>query len=396
MKCFIIVLDSVGIGEAPDAADYGDSGASTLAHIAQAVGGLSLPVLQKMGMGNIPAITRGIAIEGLAPCSAPIASYGAMQEVSRGKDTTTGHWEMAGIELKAGFHIFKSDPPSFPEELVHEFELRTGRKILGNKAASGIAIIDELGERQMKEGSWIVYTSADSVFQIAAHEEIIPLKELYSACAIARELCNPYKVGRVIARPYLGKPGAFKRTENRRDFSCRMPDNTIFHRLYDAGIPAITVGKLDDIFTGAPLSKSIHMENNRDAQKTLLAIASEHGDGLVFANLIDFDMLYGHRRDVTGYAVALADTDRFMEQLLPKLKNGDLLIITADHGNDPTYKGSDHTREFVPLLSFQPLVTGRSLGIRKGFYDIAQSVASFFATAPLPYGQSFLGNNSIS
>jgi phosphopentomutase len=390
MKCLIIVLDSVGIGEAPDACDYDDSGASTLAHIAQSVEGLNLPTFQKMGMGNIPVLTQGLSIQGLDIAPIAIASYGAMQEVSKGKDTTTGHWEMAGIELKEGFHVFPPAHPSFPEELIQTFESRTGRKIIGNKAANGVAIIEELGERQIKEGSWIVYTSADSVFQIAAHEEIIPLKELYRACTIARELCNPYRVGRVIARPYVGKPGSFKRTENRRDFSCSMPGNTIFHRLKNKGIPITTVGKLDDIFTGAPICKSIHMENNKDAQSVILKLVSNSEDELIFANLIDFDMLYGHRRDPYGYAKALVDTDRFLEQLLPKLRKNDLLIITADHGNDPTYKGSDHTREFVPLLSYQPSIQGKSLGIRKGFYDIAQSVAFFFNTQPLPHGVSFL------
>jgi len=343
-----------------------------------------------MGLGNITGLTHGIPIRGVAPCPAPIACYGAMQEVSRGKDTTTGHWEMAGIRLTEGFHVFPPGPPSFPEQLINEFESRTGRKLLGNKAASGIAIIDEFGERQMKEGAWIVYTSADSVFQIAANEEIIPLEELYTACRIARELCNPYQVGRVIARPFIGKPGAFKRTENRHDFSFHMPDNTIFHRLNAIGIPTITIGKLDDIFTGAPISRIIHMENNRDAQKALIDIASEDMNGMIFANLIDFDMLYGHRRDPKGYAGALVNTDKFLEQMLPKLGKNDMLIITADHGNDPTYHGSDHTREYVPLLVYRPSGPGHNLGIRKGFFDLAQSVASFFKAEPLPNGLSFL------
>jgi len=390
MKCFIIVLDSVGIGEAPDASEYGDSGSNTLAHIGQAVRGLNLPVLQKLGLGNIPSLTNGLSINGVPPCPAPSAGFGAMQEMSKGKDTTTGHWEMAGIELKKGFHIFPPGPPSFPDEMVRDFESQTGRKIAGNKAASGIAIMNELGERQIKEGCWIVYTSADSVFQITANEDVIPLKELYSACKIARKLCNPYKVGRVIARPFVGKPGSFKRTENRRDFSCHMPAGTIFHTLKDAGIQAITVGKLDDIFTGAPITRSIHMENNKDAQKALLGLASSDSHCMVFANLIDFDMLYGHRRDAAGYAGALQLTDAFLGEFIEMLSAGDLLIITADHGNDPTFRGSDHTREYVPLLAYRPGIAGKSLGIRKGFYDIGQSVASFFGASPLPHGQSFL------
>lgn len=390
MKCFVIVLDSVGIGEAPDAAQYGDRGSSTLGHISEAIGSLDLPILQKMGLGNITSITGGLPINGVAPHQSPIASFGAMQEVSTGKDTTTGHWEMAGLELKKGFHIFPPGPPSFPDELVHEFESRTGRKILGNKAANGIAIINELGERQIKEGAWIVYTSADSVFQVAAHEEIIPLDELYHACRIARDLCDPYQVGRVIARPYIGQPGTFKRSENRHDFSYRMPHGSIFHHLNTIGIQTITVGKLDDIFTGAPISQSIHMENNRDAQKTLIDLVGWAGNAFIFANLIDFDMLYGHRRDVSGYAKALQDTDAFLGQFLPLMNIDDLLIITADHGNDPTYRGSDHTREYVPLLVHRPVIPGRNLGIRKGFFDVAQSVASFFKAVPMPHGLSFL------
>jgi len=390
MKFFIVVLDSVGIGEAPDADEYGDSGASTLAHIAQAVKGLHLPTLRSMGLGNIPLLTSGLPIPGVDPTATPIASYGAMQEVSRGKDTTTGHWEMAGIEMKNGFHLFPPGPPSFPASLVSEFETRTGRKLLGNKAANGIAIINELGETQMKTGAWIAYTSADSVFQLAAHEAIIPLDELYEACRIARKLCDQYQVGRVIARPYLGQSGSFKRTENRRDFSCQMPGNTIFNRMESGSIRTITVGKLDDIFTAAPITTSIHMENNAEAQEALLNLASEAYDAFVFANLIDFDMLYGHRRDAVGYAMALESTDRFLNQFLQRLTGDDLLVITADHGNDPTFRGSDHTREYVPLLVYRQMISGRSLGIRRGFYDIAQSVATFFRTAPMPLGKSFI------
>jgi len=390
MKCFIIVLDSVGIGEAPDASEYGDSGANTLAHIGQAVGGLKLPFLQKLGLGNIPTLTKGLSINGVPPSPAPLACFGAMQEMSKGKDTTTGHWEMAGLELKKGLHLFPPGAPSFPDDMINKFELQTGRKAIGNKAASGIAIINELGEQQLREGCWIVYTSADSVFQIAANEEIIPLDELYRACVIARELCDPYHVGRVIARPFKGKPGSFTRTENRRDFSLHMPRKNIFNNLHKAGIQTITVGKLDDIFTGAPITRSIHMENNKDAQKALLGLASKDGHCMVFANLIDFDMLFGHRRDAAGYAGALQLTDAFLGEFIKTLSAGDLLIITADHGNDPTFKGSDHTREYVPLLAFRPGITGISLGIRKGFYDIGQSVASFFGVESLPHGQSFL------
>jgi phosphopentomutase len=391
MRAFLIVLDSVGIGEAPDAAKYGDAGANTLAHLAAAVGGLRAPTLTAMGLGNIPALLpKGISIAGVPPVTSPLACYGAMHEVSKGKDTTTGHWEMAGLELKKGFHLFPHGPPSFPAELIAAFEKRTGRRTIGNKAASGIAIIAELGPQQVKDGSWIVYTSADSVFQIAAHEEIIPLKELYAGCAIARELCNPLMVGRVIARPYIGRPGAFTRTENRRDFSYPLPEPTILNKLSEAGIPVTTVGKLDDVFARSGITKSVHLENNRDAQSAMLELANSQPEGFIFANLIDFDMLYGHRRDSRGYATALEDTDSFLSILLPRLSNHDMLIITADHGNDPTFRGTDHTREFVPLLVYRKGVPGKSLGIRQGFYDIGQSLAAFFGIARIQRGKSFV------
>jgi phosphopentomutase len=391
MRVFLIVLDSVGIGEAPDAAKYGDTGANTLAHLSAAAGGLHAPILAGMGLGNIPSLLpKGLGITGVPSVTAPLASFGAMAEVSTGKDTTSGHWEMAGIELKEGFRLFPHDPPSFPPELIKEFEKRTGRKVIANKAASGTAIIAELGAKQMAEGCWIVYTSADSVFQIAAHEDIIPLAELYQACEIARELCNPYRVGRVIARPYVGKPGSFVRTENRRDYSYPLPEPTILDKLTDAGMPVITVGKLDDIFIRRGISRAIHVENNKDAQSAILGLASEQKTGLVFANLIDFDMLYGHRRDSVGYAKALDEADRFLGQLLPMLDKNDMLIITADHGNDPTFTGTDHTREFVPLLAYRPGLPGRNLGIRHGFYDIAQSLTAFFGLPPMPRGKSFL------
>ncbi|MEI8120541.1 MAG: phosphopentomutase [bacterium] len=391
MKAFLIVLDSVGIGSAPDADAYGDSGANTLAHIGQRVGGLNLPTLESLGLGNIPAVLPGgIPIPGVRSLPETEGGFGAMRERSVGKDTTTGHWEMAGLLMDKGFHLFPHDAPSFPAPLIHEFERLTGRTAIGNKAANGLAIIDELGPRQMKEGSWIVYTSADSVFQIAAHEEIIPLAELYEGCRIARELCNPYVVGRVIARPYIGAPGAFRRTENRRDFSYPLPEPTVLDRLSEQGIRVITVGKLDDIFAGHGIAESFHVENNPDAERALLKLADRSDSFFCFANLIDFDMLYGHRRDAPGYACALEQTDRFLAALLPKLAPEDLLIITADHGNDPTFKGSDHTREFVPLLTRGAGQRNKSLGIRNGFFDIAQTLASFFMSEPLPRGVSFL------
>lgn len=391
MRAFLVVLDSVGIGEAPDAAAYGDSGSSTIAHTAAAVGGLRLPTLERLGLGNIPALLpKGLPIQGVPPAARPQASFGALQEKSQGKDTTTGHWELAGLLVEHGFHVFPPAEPSFPPELVRAFEQRTGRKLIGNRAASGTKIIEELGERQMREGCWIVYTSADSVLQIAAHEKIISLPELYRGCEIARELCNPYRVGRVIARPYVGTPGAFRRTENRRDFSYPLPEPTLLDRLSERGFDVVTVGKLDDIFARRGITDSVHVENNADAQNAVLRLANKSFRGLVFANLIDFDMLYGHRRDAAGYARALEGADRFFGALLPLLGKDDILLITADHGNDPTFKGTDHTREFVPLIAFRPDVPGRSLGIRQGFYDVAQSLAGFFGIPPMPRGIGFL------
>jgi len=391
MRAFLIVLDSVGIGEAPDAAHYGDVGANTLGHVAATVGGLKTPVLRGMGLGCIPGLVpKGVPIPGVPPTSTPMASYGAMQEISRGKDTTTGHWEMAGIRMDEGFHVFPRDPPSFPDALTAEFTRKTGRGLIGNRAASGTRIIAELGQTQVATGEWIVYTSADSVFQVAAHEQTIPLDELYAGCEIARELCNPYRVGRVIARPYVGSPGAFERTENRRDYSYPLPEPTILDALSLAGIHVVTVGKLDDIFAGQGISESIHVENNRDAAQAVLAQAGTTGARFVFANLIDFDMLYGHRRDSVGYAAALEKADAFLGELMDRLTNDDVLMVTADHGNDPTFRGTDHTREFVPLLVYQPGEPGRCLGIRRGFYDIAQSLAHVFGIGAMKRGKSFL------
>lgn len=393
MKVILIVLDSVGVGFAPDAADYDDAGSATLPNIAKAVRGLKLPVLQRLGLGNIPGLlnNNSPAIEGVGPVARPLASFGAMIEKSQGKDTITGHWEIIGMELIPGFHNFPPGPPSFPDELVRQFEERTGRTILGNKAASGTAIIEEYGERQMLENKWIAYTSADSVFQIAAHEEVIPLAELYRACEIARELCDAYRVGRVIARPFVGKPGAFKRTENRRDYAFKPSEKTLLERLTEAGHKVYAVGKIEDIVAHRGITKSNHTGNTIDSQKAVEAFMKEPGDGLIFANFIDFDMIYGHRRDPIGYAQALVQTDQWLESFIPALAPDDILMITADHGNDPTYKGTDHTREAVPLLVYQAGAPSRNLGIRQGYYDIAQSIAAMFGIAPMARGVSFHG-----
>jgi len=391
MKIILIVLDSVGIGAAPDAADYGDAGSATLQHTAQTVGGLNLPTLQKLGLGNIPPLLpRGMEIKGCPSTEHPLASFGALQEKSQGKDTITGHWEIAGLEIIPGFHNFPSEYPSFPTKLIDAFEKETGRSVIGNRAASGLAIIDELGEEHLKTGAWIAYTSADSVFQLAAHNDIIPLDELYRGCEIARRLCNSLKVGRVIARPFVGTLGAFKRTEDRRDYAYAPDEPLINERLFEANIPVYAVGKIEDIVAHRGITQSIHSGNTEASQKVVEQFMQKSGDGFIFANFIDFDMLYGHPRDPVGYAAALEQTDQWLDKFIPTLADDDILILTADHGNDPTFRGTDHTREYVPLLVFQKSASEKNLGIRQGFYDIAQSLAHRFKLPALLRGKSFL------
>ena len=391
VKAILIVLDSVGIGAAPDAGIYGDEGAATLPHLAQAAGGLQVPTLQAFGLGNIPALLPGgLPITGCPPTQTPLASWGAMQEVSHGKDTITGHWELAGLDIRPGFHLFQPDYPSFPAALTAEFEQRTGRKIIGNKAASGTAIIDELGAEQLRTGAWIAYTSADSVFQIAANLDLIPLEELYAACEIARALCDPLKIGRVIARPFRGTPGNFHRTAERRDYAYQPEEPTLPERLTAAGIPVYAVGKIEDIYVHRGITASIHTPDTASSEEAVARWTREKPDGLIFANYIDFDMLYGHRRDAPGYARALEQFDRWLTGFLPLLSADDLLLLTADHGNDPTFKGTDHTREYVPLLAYRPGHPAQPLGIRHGFYDVSATLTGFFGL-PLPTrGQSFL------
>jgi len=393
MRAYLLILDSVGIGAAPDARDYGDAGASTLAHTASSVGGLSLPTLQAMGLGNIPSLTDQKPIAGVPPTDTPTAAFGAMRERSVGKDTTTGHWEIAGLELTTGLALFPAGPPSFPADLLAAIENHTGRKIIGNKAASGTAIIDELGEEHMQTGAWIAYTSADSVFQVAAHEDVVPLKELYAACGFIRAQCNPLAVGRVIARPFLGTPGHFQRTNNRRDFSLPLPDKTIITHLAEHGKHVTLVGKLDDIFPGTGFHESFHGENNPDAMEAVMQLAKRpplDKDEFYFINFIDFDMRFGHRRDPSGYAAALESTDAFLADFLPLLGPDDCLMITADHGNDPTHPGSDHTREYVPLLVYGKKVKPGNLGVCDGFYNLAQSITAWFNAPPMPRGQNFI------
>jgi phosphopentomutase len=378
-----IVLDSVGIGELPDAPAFGDAGAHTLGHIAEAVTGFDLPELRRLGLANIARIA------GWAPHPAPEAAYGKMAETSAGKDTMTGHWELAGLHIPVPFRTF---PDGFPEELIREFEKRTGRPVIGNKPASGTAIIEELGEEQMRTGAWIVYTSADSVFQIAAHEEIIPLDELYRGCEIARELTlnEPYAVGRVIARPYIGKPGAFKRTPNRHDYAVKPPRPTVLNALKDAGYDVWAVGKINDIFSGEGITAAYPTKSNADGIGRTLELMAKPCRGVVFTNLVDFDSLYGHRRDPAGYARALEEFDRAVPDLKRLTGDDGLLVITADHGNDPVHHGTDHTREYVPLIIYNPRMEGRPLGVRPTFADLAATIAELFGVKRPPHGTSFL------
>lgn len=390
-RVVLIVLDSVGIGAGPDAAEYGDEGSATLPHIALSrPEGLRLPILAGLGLGRIPALLpAGLPIRGVPPARAPLAAYGAMRERSQGKDTITGHWEIAGLLLRPGFSLFPPGPPSFPPELIAEFSRRTGRPVIGDRAAGGTRIIEELGAEQLRTGAWIVYTSADSVFQIAAHTEAIPLTELYRACEIARELCNPWRIGRVIARPFRGAPGTFERTTDRRDYAFEPPEPTILERLRDAGVPVFAVGKIEDIFLRRGIAESIHSGDTAASQAAVESFFNRADRGLIFANFIDFDMQFGHRRDAEGYARALERTDAWLAGFLPRLTANDALLLTADHGNDPTFRGTDHTREYVPLLAYRPGAAGRSLGIRDGFYDIAATLAEIFGAPPPPRGKSF-------
>ncbi|MGS0764069.1 phosphopentomutase [Syntrophomonas curvata] len=368
-RAVVIVLDSLGAGECADSCLYGDQGSNTLAHTALAAGGLNLPHLQELGMGNI------IAIQGVPPVELPQAAYGKMQEKSPGKDTTTGHWELMGLVLEQAFPTY---PNGFPPALISEFERRIGRKTLGNIVASGTEIIKELGLTHMRTGYPIVYTSADSVFQIAAHEETIPLETLYRYCRMARDvLTGEHAVGRVIARPFTGDPGSFVRTANRHDFS-REPDTTLLDHIRSSGQMVIGVGKINDIFAGRGISESYPTVDNQDGINRILEILARDFSGLLFANLVDFDQLYGHRNDPVGYARALEEFDRRLPEILALLSPEDWLIITADHGCDPTTGSTDHSREYVPLLVYgQGVKPAVSLGCRESFADVAATLADY-------------------
>jgi phosphopentomutase len=376
----LIVLDGVGIGVCPDQADYGDAGSDTLGNIARAVGGLGLPGLESLGLG----CARPLA--GMA-CRGPTAAHGVAIPRSHGKDSTTGHWELCGVVLDRPFPTY---PRGFPPDVIDEFARRTGRAVLGNTVASGTAIIAELGARHRATGAWIVYTSADSVFQVAAHEDVVPLDELYAACRTARAmLTGAHRVSRVIARPFTGEPGAFGRTPNRRDFSLEPVGPTLLDRLADAGIPRVGVGKVDDLFAGRGIA-SRHVDTNAAACDAIARGVRELEQGLLFANVVEFDQTWGHRNDVRGFAGGLEQLDRWMPRLLRQVRGDDLIIFTADHGNDPTTPSTDHSRERVPVLVAGPKVRPVALGERASFADLGQTVAEFLGVAPLEAGTSFL------
>jgi phosphopentomutase len=382
-RVILIVLDGVGVGELPDAAKYGDAGSNTLAHVAAVVGGLQLPSFERLGLGYIGEF------KGVRRVDQPEGCFGRMQELSVDKDTTLGHWEMTGVVRKTPFPTY---PSGFPAEVIEPFERAIGRSVLGNRPASGTVILQELGEEHLRTGFPIVYTSADSVFQIATHEDVVPVEELYRICRTARKLLGPpHEVGRVIARPFTGMPGAFVRTEQRRDFSVEPPDETVLDRLVAAGYPVVGLGKIDDLFAGRGLTRSIHTGNNAATFDEAMRVLKSVPRGLIFANLVDFDMVYGHRNDVAGYAKALQALDQCLPEVIEALRPGDVLCLTADHGNDPTHPGTDHTREYVPLLVYGPrLARGVNLGTRRTFADVGQTLADAFGVGRLRWGDSFL------
>ena len=380
-RFLILVADSAGCGALPDAGEYGDEGSDTIGNTSRAVGGLSLPVLGRMGLGHVTAVA------GVPPDPAPAGFHGRMAERSHGKDTITGHWEMMGIVLREGLALF---PHGFPPEIVEPFVKETGVPgVLANRAASGTAIIQELGEEHQRTGKPIVYTSADSVFQIAAHEESVPLDELYRWCRVARRILDPWRVARVIARPFVGTPGRYVRTYHRKDFSMATPGPTVLEKLVEAEVPVIGVGKIPDIFDRKGITDEIHTEGNADGLARTEALLDRVDHGLVFVNLVDFDMLYGHRNDAPGYGRALEELDRALPRLLGRLRPGEICAITADHGCDPTTPSTDHSREYVPLLVHAPGRGGGDLGTRGSFADLGASVAEFFGVRA-EVGTSFL------
>jgi phosphopentomutase len=381
-RAIVIVLDSLGVGELPDAADYGDQGSNTLGHIARWVP-LQIPTLRGLGLSRI------VELPGGEPATTPGAAFGRMAERSPGKDSVTGHWELMGLIIDRAFPVF---PHGFSEETIREFERRIGRKTLGNVVASGTVIIEQLGAEHMRTGSPIVYTSADSVFQIAAHEDVIPVPELYRQCEIAYDmLVKGIGLGRIIARPFVGKPGAFRRTSNRHDFAIPPAGETLLDRLRAANVPVFAIGKIVDLFAGQGITESVYTVSDDDGMDQVERAVGERPRGLIFANLVDFDTVYGHRNNVEGYAMNLERFDARLSELLPRLQPDDVLILTADHGNDPTTASTDHAREYVPVLAWGARVrAGADLGTRPTFADLGQTLADVFGVGRLAHGTSFL------
>jgi phosphopentomutase len=381
-RAIVIVLDGVGIGALPDASAYGDEDSNTLGNIARQVP-LAVPTLRQLGLDRL------VDLRQTGCASPPRGATGRMAEASAGKDSVTGHWEMMGIVLARAFPTF---PHGFPPDVIADFSRRVGRGVLGNRAASGTQIIEELGLEHMRSGAFIVYTSADSVFQIAAHEEVVPLDELYRACEVAYHLVGEgLGVGRVIARPFVGQPGSFKRTSNRRDYALPPPGETLLDRVKAAGWPVVAIGKIEDLFAGRGMNSAVHTTSDAAGMDEVERQMATIDRGLIFANLVDFDTQYGHRNDVAGYARNLEQFDGRLGRLLPSLREPDLLVVTADHGNDPTTPSTDHAREYVPLLAVGPHVAaGRDLGTRVTFADLGQTLAELFGVERLQHGTSFL------
>ena len=381
-RVILIVLDSVGCGELPDARDYGDTGSDTLGNIARRIP-LRAPNLRRLGLARVSNVNR------VDSEPDPIGAFGRMAEASPGKDSVTGHWELMGLVLDRPFPVF---PTGFPRELIDEFERRIGRGTLGNKPASGTTIIDELGAEHMRTGKLIVYTSADSVFQIAAHEDVVPVEELYRYCEIAYELAGlGLGVGRVIARPFVGSPGAFRRTPNRRDFALTPFAPTLLDHIKDAGLSVIAIGKIEDLFAGRGITAATHTANDDQGMDEVMRAMATTPRGLIFANLVDFDTEYGHRNDVAGYAANLERVDARLGQLLPHLGSRDVVVVTADHGNDPTTPSTDHAREYVPVfIAGRSVRPGVDIGTRQTFADLGQTIAEVFGVGPLQHGKSFL------
>ena len=386
-RIHVVVMDSVGIGEAPDAAEFGDFDVDTLGHIAREKGGLTVPNLADLGLSNIKEI------QGVPKAETALGYYTKMQETSAGKDTMTGHWEIMGLFIDTPFRVFEN---GFPDELIEKIEAFSGRKVIGNKPASGTEILEELGEEQLKTGALIVYTSADSVLQIAAHEEVIPLDELYRICEYCREITreDPYMLGRIIARPYVGTNAAdFARTPNRHDYALKPFDKTVMDHVKDGGLDVVAIGKISDIFDGEGVTKAVRTQSNMDGMDKFVEVLKSDFHGMSFLNLVDFDAVYGHRRNPIGYGDALEEFDARLPEVFANMKEDDLLIITADHGNDPTYKGTDHTREYVPLLVYGKNLTGNGeLALRETFADLGATVSDNFGVKMPAYGKSFLGD----